>query len=341
MNITKHFNKHSKFLVTLLCFVLVILIGIFDYFVGPDFSSLIAYLIPVIFITRIAGRMAGILTSFASAASWILADILADPDYTFRVSLFWNHMENLTIFLIIVYILLKLSQIEEEKKNMVSMLAHDMKNPALVAKGFAMRMLSGKNGPLTEHQKQSISLINDELSRLERLILDFLEMSKFESTKLKLSPEPLDISLQIKKHIEVLKPAADKKSIRILRDYPDEGVPPVYADAVQIDRVIRNLMGNAINYTNQDGTITIKLSVNNKYVLVQVKDTGMGIPKEHIKKVFTPFHRVNSGPGGFGLGLPIVKLIIEAHGGNIWVKSVPGKGSSFSFTLPRFRAKHV
>lgn len=110
MNMKGHFNKHSKSFVTLLCFVLVILIGIFDYFVGPDFSSLIAYLIPVIFITRIAGRMAGILSSFASAASWILADILAEPEYVFRVSLFWSHIENLTIFLIIVYILLKLSQ---------------------------------------------------------------------------------------------------------------------------------------------------------------------------------------------------------------------------------------
>lgn len=214
------------------------------------------------------------------------------------------------------------------------MLAHDMKNPAVVAKGFSARLLKGKSGPLSEHQEQYVNLINSELTRLERLIVDFLEMSRLESKEFNLSPEPLDILMNIKKHIEAVSVEATKKNIRLFLDYPDEEIPQVYADAVQIDRIIRNLVGNAINYTDEGGTISINISVKNKYLLVQVKDTGRGIPKEHIKHIFKPFHRIKNDSGGTGLGLPIVQLLLKAHGGKIWVESEPGEGSTFSFTLP-------
>ena len=334
MNIGNYPSKKSRALIAVLCFSLVVIIGILDYLIGPDFSSLLAYLVPVIIATRFVGRAAGVSISVISATSWILADILADPKYTFLPVHFWNHLEKLVIFLIIVFILIKLAQIEEERKNMISMLAHDMKNPAVVAKGFSSRLLKGKSGPLTEHQEQYVNLINSELTRLERLIVDFLEMSRLESKEFNLSPEPLDISMNIKKHIEAVSVEAAKKNIRLFLDYPDEGIPQVYADAVQIDRIIRNLVGNAINYTDEGGTISIIISVKNKYLLVQVKDTGRGIPKEHIKHIFKPFHRIKNDSGGTGLGLPIVQLLLKAHGGKIWVESEPGEGSTFSFTLP-------
>jgi signal transduction histidine kinase len=336
MEIGNFTSKKARVLITVSGFILVVIIGISDYLIGPDFSSLLAYLIPVIFVTRYVGRTAGISTSVASAISWILADILRDPNYTFFNVQFWNHMEKLVIFLIIVFILLKLAQIEEEKKNMISMLAHDMKNPALVAKGFSQRLLKGKTGPLTDQQEDYVRLINNELTRLERLILDFLELARLESKKFKPNPVPFDIVLNIKKHIEAVSIEVIKKNINVYFDYPDEDVPPVYADVVQIDRVIRNLVGNAINYTDDGGTITIKVSVKNKYLLIQVKDSGSGIAKEHHKHIFTPFHRIRNDQGGTGLGLPIVQSLIKAHGGKIWVESEPGNGSTFSFTLPRF-----
>ena len=338
MNIGNYPGKKSGSLITVFGFSLVIIIGILDYLIGPDFSSLLAYLIPVIIVTRFVGPAAGISTSVASAISWILADILADPNYTFLPVDLWNHLEKLVIFLIIVYILIKLAQIEEERKNMISMLAHDMKNPALVAKGFSSRLLTGKAGRLAEQQENYIRLMNNELTRLERLIFDFLEMSRLESKKFELNPQPLDILQNLKKHVEAVSVEANNKSLTIFTDYPNEGAPPVYADALQVDRVVRNLLGNAINYSDAGGMITIKVTAKNKSVLVQVKDTGRGIPKEHIKHIFTPFHRVQNDHGGTGLGLPIVQSLIKAHGGKIWVESVPGKGSTFSFTLPIFQA---
>jgi signal transduction histidine kinase len=237
-----------------------------------------------------------------------------------------------------VFILLKLRQIEEERENMISMLAHDMKNPSLVAKGFASRLLKGKTEPLTDHQKKHLELIDRELSRLERLLLDFLEMSRLGSKKFKLNFEPLDIYAAVKKHLDAVSLEAHKKNIEMLLDFPDQIVPPVYADAHQLSRIIRNLLGNALNYTEQGGTITILISVKGRYVLVKVKDTGLGIPKEHLKNIFTPFHRIRNDHGGTGLGLPIVRSLIKAHGGKIWVESMPRIGSTFSFTLPIYRA---
>ena len=335
MNIRNIFRRRSSSFITVSSFLFVIIIGIFDYLTGPVFSSLVAYLIPVIFVTRFAGRTAGIVISVASSMTWVLADILADPSHSFFIIHFWNLLEKLGIFLIVVFILLKLATIEEERKKMLSMVAHDMKNPALVAKGFSERLLKGKAGSLTERQREYVILINNELSRLERLILDFLDMSRFESNKFKISSVPFDILLNIKKHIEAVRVEADKKNINIFLDFPEESVLQINADAVQIDRVIRNLMGNAIKYSGEGSTITVKIAVQNKYILVQVKDTGSGIPEEHIQHVFKPFYRITNDHSGSGLGLPIVKSIVKAHGGKIWVESEPGKGTTFSFTLPR------
>jgi signal transduction histidine kinase len=110
----------------------------------------------------------------------------------------------------------------------------------------------------------------------------------------------------------------------------------VYADAMQIDRVIANLVDNAIKYTDSGGKVTVKLLNRDKDIIVQVMDTGMGIPGDHLPYVFDPFYRVNRDSKGSGLGLSIVKIIVEANGGKIWVESMHGNGSNFRFTLPKY-----
>ena len=322
-------------MVTASGFFLVLIIGIFDYLIGPAYSSLIAYLIPVIFVTRFNGRKAGIIISVASSLIWILAEILSDPHYTFLFVHFWNLLEVLGIFLIVVFILLKLSKLEDERNRLLSMLAHDMKNPALVIKGFSERMLKGKAGSLTARQAEYVTLINAEISRLERLILDFLDTSKFESGRFKINRTPFDILLHCKNHIEALSGEAERKNIAILLEFPETSTVQINADVTLIGRVISNLMGNAIKYSTAGGTVTIRISVRAKHVLVQVQDSGMGISEEHIKNIFKPFYRINNDHSGSGLGLAVVKSIIKAHGGKIWVESISGKGSTFNFTLPR------
>lgn len=102
-----------------------------------------------------------------------------------------------------------------------------------------------------------------------------------------------------------------------------------------ISRVIRNLLDNAIKYTDSGGTVTVKVTARGDEILVSVKDTGVGIPEDHLPHIFDAFYRVRRDAKGSGLGLSIAKTIIEAHGGRIWAESIPAKGSVFSFTLPK------
>ena len=219
---------------------------------------------------------------------------------------------------------------------MLSMFAHDMKNPTIIAEGFLSRLYSGKAGPLTERQSKYLGLISDALNRLSKFITNFLEFSRLETKEYKTSPLPFDIATGIKKHIEAARIEAEKKDIKILFEIPDDMTAVANADAMQIDRVILNLLDNSLKYTDSGGTVTIKLLSRDKDIFVQVMDTGIGIPEDHLPYIFDPFYRVNRDSKGSGLGLSIVKTIVETHGGRIWVNSIYGKGSTFAFTLPKY-----
>ena len=343
MNIKKFFGKRSGSFLMAIGFALVALIGIFDYLTGPYFSSIILYLAPVILVTWFVGRSAGILTSIASAVSWLAAAVASSPLHHNIIIHFWNLTEKLGIFLIVVYILLELKKEEEasrklerERRTMISMFAHDMKNPVIITKGFLSRLRSGKAGPLNERQINYMELMDDELDKLEGFILDFLEFSMFDSKKYKPVPVPFDMAIAMRKHIEAARIEADKKDIEIFFEIPEDMTAVVNADVVQIDRVIANLLDNAIKYTKPGGTVTVKLLNKGKNILVQVIDTGIGIQEEHIPHIFDAFYRANRDSKGSGLGLSIVKKIVEANGGRIWVESIHGKGSTFSFTIPGY-----
>ena len=114
-----------------------------------------------------------------------------------------------------------------------------------------------------------------------------------------------------------------------------EDLPMITADRDMINRVISNILDNAIKYTQSDGTVTVRLADRGREFMVQVEDTGPGIPAEYTPFLFDAFYRANGEQRGSGLGLAIAKTIVEAHGGKIWVDSTPGKGSTFSFTLPK------
>jgi signal transduction histidine kinase len=342
MSITEILNKQSKSFLTALGVVLVMLIGIIDYLAGPSFSSLTFYLIPVILITWFVGRTAGTLMSVASALTWVIVDMTAGPSYPHIIIPLWNLLERLGTFFIVVYILLRIAKAEEEsrrlereRKDMLSMFAHDMKNPLITVGGFLSRLISGKAGLLTEKQANYMELMRDELRRLERYITDFLELSRLESTGYEPVPAPFNMAAALKMRIEMARIEADKKDINIQFDIPEDTAVMVSADAIQIDRVIANLMDNAIKYTGSSGTITVRLLDRDTDVLVQIADTGIGIPEEHVQHIFNAFYRVGRDAKGSGLGLSIAKRTVEANGGKIWVESVHEKGSVFSFTLPK------
>jgi signal transduction histidine kinase len=222
-----------------------------------------------------------------------------------------------------------------EWKNILYMLAHDMKNPVTTAGGFLSRLFSGKYGSFTERQQDYLELIRDNLGKLDRLIKLLFDFLRFESKEYKLILNPLNILTIFSKNIEILKTEADKKNIKILFNEPENIDSVINADGLMINGVITNLLENAVKYTNQGGTITVRLSDIGNDLLVKIMDTGIGISEKHLPHIFDAFYRVDGDSGGSGLGLFIVKSIIEAHGGRIWAESIPGNGSSFSFTLPK------
>jgi two-component system, OmpR family, phosphate regulon sensor histidine kinase PhoR len=229
----------------------------------------------------------------------------------------------------------KIKKLERERKNILPMFAHDMKNPVITVSGYLSRLLLGKVGSLTEGQLNYLNIMKDELTKVEDLISDFLEFSRFEATQYKPLKSAFNIEEAIHHQIEIIRPEADKKDIRISFEYPENLVPVISVDGKMIERIIANIFDNAIKYSPCNSSITVKLADWNVEVLIQIIDTGFGISGEHIPYIFDAFYRISRDSEGSGLGLSIAKAIVEAHGGKIWVKSEIGQGCTFSFTLPK------
>lgn len=228
----------------------------------------------------------------------------------------------------------EIKKLERERRNILSMFAHDMKNPVVTAEGFIQRLLSGKGGATTEKQQDYLKSVMEELNKLEWLITDFLEFSRFEATECTPVAAPFDIKAVMLKHVEAAKMKADAKDIQIRSEFPPDEEIIINADAGMIGRVIGNLLDNAVHYTQPGGSITVRLFRKEGAVVVQVSDTGIGISEDHLPYIFDAFYRVSRDSTGSGLGLSIAKTIVDAHGGKMWVESAYGKGSTFSFTLP-------
>lgn len=226
-------------------------------------------------------------------------------------------------------------KLERERKNMLSMFAHDMKNPAMTSAGFLSRILSKKAGELTEKQESYLQIVNDNLAKIENLITNFLEFSRLETKEYIPKVESYNIASAIKKIIETIKIEADKKHIKIIFECPEECPDIIPADPTMMDRVITNLLSNAFKYSEPGGTIKVELSERDKDIIVHVTDTGIGIPEGQLPYIFDAFFRVSRDSKGSGLGLAITKTIIEAHEGRVCVESTLGEGSTFSFCLPK------
>jgi signal transduction histidine kinase len=165
------------------------------------------------------------------------------------------------------------------------------------------------------------------LSEAEGLLLD---NSKFQ-------PRPVNVSEIIQDVISQLYPETQKRSQKLILNIPD-GIPAVRADSQYLEQIFLTLMGNAVKFTGNEGTIKLSMYREGMTLTVQVSDNGIGIPEKEQELVFQPYYQVNQRKGtpntGQGLGLAIAKLLVELHGGKIWVESKFGQGSTFSFTLP-------
>ncbi|MEZ5336418.1 MAG: PAS domain S-box protein [Methanolobus sp.] len=223
------------------------------------------------------------------------------------------------------------------KSEFLANMSHELRTPLNSIIGFSDIMLEGVTGELGTKQEHYLDHISNSGRHLLNLINDILDISKVEAGKMDLRIELINIRSMIEEVVIVTQPLADKKELNVVLDIP-ENIPDIPADKAKFKQVIYNLLGNAVKFTDNKDIITITCKTANNKVIVSVKDTGIGISKEDQKKLFKPFSQIDSSISrkyeGTGLGLALVKEIVELHQGQIWVESETGKGSSFIFELP-------
>jgi len=220
------------------------------------------------------------------------------------------------------------------KGEFMNIAAHELKTPLVPIISYMQMLLDDKR--LTPDQKEKIEISLASAKREVDLVSDILDISKLEAGSLKLELEKLNL-VDLFHEIELsLEPVVKQKKLTFTMEYPDK-LPIIDGDRRRLIQVVTNLVTNAVKFTEKGG-ITIKVKEQGKDILISVIDTGMGISKENVSKLFTKFFQADTTErrkqGGTGLGLAISKGIVEGHGGKIWIDSVLGKGSTFYFTLP-------
>ncbi|MGE5592063.1 MAG: two-component system histidine kinase PnpS [Betaproteobacteria bacterium] len=227
-------------------------------------------------------------------------------------------------------------RLEQIRTDFVSNVSHELRTPVTSIKGFVDTLLEGAMDDRATLER-FLGIISHETDRLAQIISDLLELSKLESKGTEVRKTPVSLRAVVEAALGIVRGKALQRDIHISVDISPD-VPPVPADEALLVQVFVNLLDNAVKYTPEGGHVRVRAHREDGATRVDVSDTGIGIPPEHLPRIFERFYRVDKGRsrqlGGTGLGLAIVKHIVERHGGQVWVASTPGEGSTFSFTLP-------
>ncbi len=246
----------------------------------------------------------------------------------------------------------RLMEIDQRKSELVNIVAHDLRNPLNSIRMFIELLLKYENSPL--ENEEFLHKIEQESLRLINLIDNFLDIEKIETGRMRYRHQSVELADLIEHFVSIYHWEAEKKGITLTKDSLVP-IPEVIGDKNRISQVLSNLLANAVRYTNEGGSINIRVRTvagtrmserfqppspekPHKHVKISIKDTGPGINREFHKHIFEKFYQLSSpaikNNTGTGLGLAIVKEIVEHHRGRVWVESEEGKGATFFFTLP-------
>jgi two-component system, OmpR family, phosphate regulon sensor histidine kinase PhoR len=237
---------------------------------------------------------------------------------------------------VVLHDVTELRRLERVRQDFVANVSHEFKTPLTAIQGFAETLLGGAlEDP--KNNRRFLEIMRDHANRLARLTDDLLKLARIEAGKLELEFSPVGVIEFIERCAETALMKASRKQITLDIEIPP-GLPPVRGDASLLRDVLQNLVDNAIQYTPAGGRIRVSARVNSKEMVIEVADTGIGIPLVDQERIFERFYRVDAArsreAGGTGLGLSIAKHIIDAHDGRLWVDSTVGEGSRFSFSIP-------
>lgn len=240
-----------------------------------------------------------------------------------------------------------LEQVEAMRRELIANVAHELRTPLASIKGYMEGLIDG----VLPIEPSTFQQIYREADRLQRLVNDLQELSRVEAGAFQLNRQPLLMNDLVARIIDRLRPQFEEKQMTLQLNL-SANLPPIMADEDRVSQVLLNLIGNALQYTPDGGTVTIAghwphatkslpdgFQVSGSQVIFTISDTGIGIPPEHLPHLFSRFYRVDKSRsrvgGGSGIGLTIVKHLVEAHGGQVWAESQgAGRGSTFGFSLP-------
>src|SRR5213080_1772572 len=232
----------------------------------------------------------------------------------------------------------ELRRLDELKSEFLAMVSHELRTPLTAIVGYSRLLMRQVHGPLTPKQLEHQEAIFRSAQRLTELINDLLDVSRLEAARVELDPRPTDVREAVEHVVAAVRVASQAKQIRIANAVGSD-VPAVHADATQLHQILVNLVGNAVKFTPAGGAVTVRAARQGDQVWIAVEDSGVGIAKDELARIWDPFYQVESPMrrrhGGSGLGLAIVRRLVELHGGVVRAESDgEGRGSRFTFTLP-------
>ncbi|WPP49392.1 sensor histidine kinase [Catalinimonas niigatensis] len=345
---------HSRSGVLILAYALVACIAIIDYQVGYEISTSILYLLPIYYLasSKLTQRKTALVIAAICSIAWLGIEMITRQPYSSTWILYWNAIVRGGIFFSIAIFVkalsaeqqklkqanLELQKLNEEKNKFIGIAAHDLRSPIGNIYTLADLMLepdSSKN--LSPTQLEFLTLINRTSHNALSMLDNLLDVSQIEAGTLKINKIKNDYLEFIHEVISINQLIAAKKEQQILLESNEPEIILDF-DKAYLGQVVNNLLTNALKYSFNKSEVTVKVSVNGKYIKTEVIDQGMGIKDQDKDKIFRPFEKAQNVPTGgersSGLGLAIVRKIIEAHQGEIGFSSIYGKGSTFYFFLP-------
>jgi len=253
-----------------------------------------------------------------------------------RYTPLWNEAGQLRNIIVNVVDITRFREAEEMKSTFISVISHELKTPVALIKGYATTLAREDAHWDEQTLREGLQVIEEESDRLNSLIDNLLDASRIQAGVLKLEQGDVNIPQLVRQVVERFATQSDQHKFEV--DFPDD-FPVILADEERLRQVLNNLVSNAIKYSPEGGVVRVGGWADQESVTVYVADQGIGIPPEEQGRLFARFYRVDSSlrrkTQGAGLGLFLCKSLIEAHGGQIWFRSEPGKGSTFFFSLPR------
>jgi signal transduction histidine kinase len=298
-------------------------------------------------LSAIADALVGVLATVLQAgfATWVTSEMhLAASESNFRAV----QQRNAELERAVAH----LREVDQLKSNFLATVSHELRTPLTSIIGFSEMLAKGIAGPLNEEQCEYANTILDRGEELLRLITQILEMSKMEMGTMRLSLEPVALVEVVGRAFSAASIPAERAEVQLVHEL-DAALPRVLIDADKVQQVLVNLISNGVKFNRKAGQVLVRAELApmrrpfeedffgeelDDALRVSVSDTGIGIPNEQLGRIFDAFYQVDSSStrehGGAGLGLSIVRKLIEAHGGEVWAESIVGVGTTFHFTLP-------